>query len=159
MILSDDDRSILKAHYMKTRTEEHEKAIELFRNSNNFGEMWDNSFIHSRCVSIDFDDVMTIQEIQEVYNDYISSLDKDSRVKSHCITSYTNEDFGCSGESTVTLEFMLYTLSHDVESMVRYSLLNTVRSFEFKYIHQREGKDTLNYLAFFEGIGITISND
>lgn len=153
MILSDEDKQILRDHYTKVQTKRHAEAVELFK-GDDFYAMNRNSFIRSSCRDVELGNELTIPEIQEEHDKFVASLSENERVKSYTVSSYCTCDYGCNGENELSLDFVVYTISHDIESSVKCSLGYTIRSFEFKYVHQRNGKDTLNYLAMFERIGI-----
>lgn len=154
-ILTDTHKEILKTYILNRYKAEHVKAVELFK-GNDFKRMNDNTFIRSSCQSVDLADELTIQDIQEAYDLFVSGLKANQKLKSYYIYSYVSGECGCNSESPLAMDFIIYTLSDNIESKTNCTFKHTLRDFEFKYIHQRNGKDTLKHLKLFKRLGIDI---
>lgn len=158
MILSDKDKAILKAHILTVKQDAHASAVELFK-GNDFHAMNNNSFIRNNCEGVEIGNGLTIPEIQAEYDKFVANLGANKRIKSYTVNSYCAGDCDCCGDSEMSLDFVVYTLLPEthIEGMAESSFKFLVRDFEWKFVHQRNGKDVARHLKYFDRIGIDIS--
>ena len=150
MMLTDEHKSILKNHYTAIDTRLHESAVEIF-NTKDISKFKDIIFIKSHQIETDLGSEITIEGIINALDEVKNNLKDNLIYGGHSIESWGDEY-----ESNMTLYVTVWTLqdSSNIQSSVNCTLGCVVRDFEFKYVHQRYGKDTLRHLAKFEKLGI-----
>lgn len=150
MILTDDQKDILKNHYTANYTRLYETAVELFK-TKDISKFKDVSFIKSHDIEYELGSETSIDGIINALEEIKNNLKDNEIYGCHSINSWGNDYH----ESSMTLYVTVWTLqdSSNIISSVNCTLGYVIRDFEFKYIHQRNGKDTLRHLANFEKLG------
>jgi len=156
MQLSDTAKETLFNHYVNIETVLRDNAVIVFNNDLHVesGVIGGYSYLKNECDSVDVGSEMKIEDFARVYETYKRNIPSDRKLFSHHISSHEDE----YGTPIVYIFFSTFRLCEesDIPRNAKHRVNYTVRDFEWKYTHQRSGKDTLKYLAMFERLGIEL---
>ena len=158
MQLSDTAKEMLFAHYITIETVLRDNAVIVFNNDLQVesGSIHGNgyTYLKNECDSVDVGSDMKIEDFAKVYETYKSNLPSDRKLFSHHISSYVDE----YDTAIAYIYFSTFRLCEEseIKRNAQRRVNYTVRDFEWKYAQQRNGKDTLRYLAMFERLGIEL---
>jgi hypothetical protein len=152
-VLTDSDKEIILNYYTNKYILMYENATNIF-NAKDTKKFAGIEFLTMTPVYIDLGEETCIESIMSHIDDVRKSLSANQVCGSHSISIDIVTE-------TVSLYIAIWELRDrsEIVKKVNSTIAYIVSDFEFKYKHQRNGKDVLRHLNFFKALGIKINAD